>query len=267
MTSTPFEAKAVQNITFELGAHESVGIIGPTGSGKSTLGQALAGLMPLDSGSLHINDRQVPDELVVSKAYEYVSFLFQKPEKQIFEATVYDEVAFGCKNLGWSNEKTEKAVRRSFELTGLDFDKYKARSPFNLSGGEMRRVGIASVIALDSAALIMDEPTAGLDPHGKRLVIDFLISLKARKKALVLISHDMDEVLKVCERVIVLDEGRVALDCPTKDLQKHLSKLNELGMYLPEDYTLGQRLKQSGYNAQTFESEDIIKAVEERLSG
>ncbi len=267
MRSTPFETEALKNVSLEVRGSEAIGIIGPTGSGKSTLGQAMAGLMPLDSGSLHINNMAVPDELRVSKAYQYVSFLFQKPEKQLFEATVYDEVAFGCKNLGWPKDKIAHSVKNALESVGLDFEEFRNRSPFNLSGGEMRRVGIASVIALGSPALIMDEPTAGLDPQGKRLMINFLKNLKSENRALVLISHDLDEVLNVCDRIIVLNKGQVAVACETKDILSHLAELDELGLYMPENYTLGQKLNEWGYEIASFEREDILKAVEARLSG
>jgi len=195
MPKTPFETKALDNVSFNLKEGETVGIVGPAGSGKSTLGQVLSGLLSPDEGSLEINRR--------------VTFLFQKPEKQMFESDIFSEVAFGPRNLGFSEEQVEALVMRALTTVGLEFERYKDRSPFNLSGGEMRRVAIASVLALDSAAFIMDEPTAGLDPHGKRLVIDFLKGLKDQGKSLVLISHDTGQVQEVCERLVKLNKGRI----------------------------------------------------------
>jgi len=195
MPKTLFETKALDDVSFSLEEGEAAGIVGPAGSGKSTLGQVLAGLLPVDEGSLFINGR--------------VTFLFQKPEKQMFEADIFSEVAFGARNLGLSEERVKELVKWALASVGLDFEHYKDRSPFNLSGGEMRRVAIASVLAMDSDAFIMDEPTAGLDPHGKRLVINFLKGLKKQGKSLVLISHDSGGILEVCERLVKLDKGRI----------------------------------------------------------
>jgi energy-coupling factor transport system ATP-binding protein len=253
MSQTPFEAVALKDASFDLAQGEAVGLVGQVGSGKSTLGQVLSGLLTPDSGELLVKGK--------------VSFLFQKPEKQLFEANVFDEVAFGPRNLRLGEKEVRQSVVSALSVVGLDFDIYKGRSPFELSGGEMRLVAIASVLALRSPALIMDEPTAGLDFFGKRRVLDFLKELKNEKKSIVLISHDLEEVLDVCDRVVVLDKGQVVLKADVGSIAEHVDFLNELGLFLPEEHTLAIKLKKCGYPVEGFDRESIKKAIEARLSG
>lgn len=265
MGGTAFEANAVNNISFSLGLGDCVGIIGPTGSGKSTLGQVLAGLLKPDSGTLTIDGRKVPEELRASQVYRDVGFLFQKPEKQMFENTVYEEVAFGPKNLGLPESEIESAVKNALNIVGLDFGQYRGRSPFNLSGGEMRRVGIASVLALQSKAFILDEPTAGLDVRGKSLVIDYLKQVKASGKSIVLISHDLAEVLELCERIIVLNKGAVVLTIEIEQILQKVDYLAKLGLILPEEYMLAKRLQECGYKVDGFSRQQIIEAIGRKI--
>lgn len=266
LPNTPFEARALDDITFGFEAEEAVGIAGPIGSGKSTLGQVMAALLRPDSGSLVIDGKDVGIDILPSQVYRYVNFLFQKPEKQLFEANVYDEVAFGPRNLGLEKDVVEKAVKRALGIVGLDFDIYKNRSPFNLSGGEMRRVGIASVLAIEAPALVMDEPTAGLDAQGCRNIITYLKDIRRQKRSLVLISHDLGEILQVCDRLIVLDKGRIVLSTTTKNVYNHLALLDKLGLYLPDNYLLANKLKICGYRVAEVSKEAVENAIEEKLT-
>ncbi len=256
LKNTDFEVKAIDEVNFELKENEAVGVIGPVGSGKSTFGQALTGLLPLNLGSLtptkHIN--------------RYCSYLFQKPEKQLFEDNVYNEIAFGPRNLGFSKDEVDLAVRDSMALVGLDFEKYASRSPFNMSGGEMRRVGIAATLSMGSKALVLDEPTAGLDANGKHLVLDLLKEMK-QERSIVLISHDIEEVLKICERIVVFNKGKIVLDINAGEILKHVDFLSNLGLLLPEEYVLANDLKNCGYNIKGYEHDEILAAIKEKVSG
>lgn len=265
LPNTPFEAIALDEVSFGLKTEEAVGVVGPIGSGKSTLGQVMAGILKADSGDLVIDDKRVGEDISASQVFRFVSYLFQKPEKQLFEANVYNEVAFGPKNLGLDKDLTEKTVRQAMSIVGLDFDTYKDRSPFNLSGGEMRRAGIASVLAIDAPALILDEPTAGLDAFGRRQIIDYLKNIKNQKKSIVLISHDLGEILQVCDRLIVLDKGQIVLSTATKDVDLHLTLLDKLGLYLPDDYILISKLRACGYKIDNNDKAGVEKAIGEKL--
>jgi len=267
MEGTPFEAVAIEDVSFELRKGEAIGIIGPTGSGKSSLGQVLTALIKPDSGTLTIDDKKVGAELQTGNVYKHVSFLFQKPEAQLFEANVFDEVAFGPRNLGLTEAKVEDSVKEALAIVDLDFKAYSRRSPFNLSGGEMRRVGIASVLALKSKAFVMDEPTAGLDAQSRRRIISFLKSLKGKDTSLVLISHDIDEVLEVCDSLIVLNEGRIVLKTAVKDVLKHASFMKGLGLNLPENYALASKLIDCGWAIKSLTKDSLMQALEKRMSG
>lgn len=267
LPKTPFEARALDDVSFSLEAEEAVGVAGPIGSGKSSLGQVMAALLEADSGSLVIGGKKVGRDILPSQVFKYVSFLFQKPEKQLFEANVYDEIAFGPRNLGLTKDLVDKAVKAALRIVGLDFDVYKNRSPFNLSGGEMRRVAIASVLAIGAPALIMDEPTAGLDAQGRRKIINFLKDIKRQKRSLVLISHDLEEILQVCDRLVVLDRGRIVLSSAVDEIYSHVMLLNKLGFYLPDNYLLATKLKECGYKIDGMSKEAVEKGIEEKLHG
>lgn len=256
LKNTDFEVKAIDQITFELKENETIGVIGPVGSGKSTFGQALTGLLPLDSGSL------TPSGGV----HRYCSYLFQKPEKQLFEDSVYNEIAFGPRNLGFSKDEVDRLVKDSLAIVGLDFEKYAGRSPFSMSGGEMRRVGIAATLSLGLKALVLDEPAAGLDANGRQLVLDFLKKIKG-KRSVVLISHDLEEVLKVCERFVVINKGKIVLDVNVSEILNHIEFLSNLGLLLPDEYLLADDLKNCGYSVKGYDSADILAAIEEKISG
>lgn len=250
MARTPFEKQAIKNINLEIKKGEFVAIIGHTGSGKSTLVQHLNGLLKPTNGSITI------DEIVLGKkdeksklARKKVGMVFQYPEHQLFEETVYNDIAFGPRNMGIVEDEVEKRVRSAMEFVNLDFDTYKDRSPFQLSGGQMRRVAIAGVIALEPEYLVLDEPTAGLDPFNRDAILDKIKELHDKAKiGIVLVSHSMDDVAKLADRIIVMQHGSVIMDNNPMVIFQEDDKLTEIGLDLPQIVKLIKTLQQQGIN-------------------
>ncbi|MBM3450060.1 MAG: energy-coupling factor transporter ATPase [Armatimonadetes bacterium] len=261
---TPLESVAVQGVSLRIGRGEFVGIVGPTGSGKSTLVQHFNGLLRPTSGRVIVAgeslDRRGAD---VRKVRRTVGLLFQYPEHQLFEETVARDVAFGPRNLGLDEEDVEERVTWALRLVGLDPERFGPRSPFSLSGGEMRRVAIAGVLAMKPAVLVLDEPTAGLDPVGRREILDRVQSLRAEQKiTIVLVAHSMDDVARLCERIVVLHQGRVALDAPTRAAFSAADRLREIGLDVPRVSDLLWRLRAGGLPVRT-DRLTVAEAVDE----
>lgn len=212
---SPFEKKALDDVSFTISDGEFVGIVGCTGSGKSTLVQHLNALIRLTDGKIVVDDvdltKRKPD---LQKLRKKIGMLFQYPEYQLFAETVLDDVKFGPKNFGMKDEEATEAAKRAIELVGLNFDEIKNRSPIEISGGQKRRVAVAGVLAYAPDFLILDEPTAGLDPLGKRDMLDLLASLRSSGavKTIITVSHNMDEIAEYADRVIALDQGKVIAD-------------------------------------------------------
>ncbi len=205
---------ALKDINLSISEQEFIGLIGHTGSGKSTLVQLLNGLIEPTSGTVLYNNEDIfSDKKKLKFIRQKVGLVFQYPEHQLFEESIYEDVAFGPKNLGLKKEEIKSRVKESLELVGLDYKKFKDRSPFNLSGGQQRRVAIAGVLALKPEILILDEPSAGLDPNGRNNLLELLKYLHQDINiTIILISHRMEEIAKLATRVIVMDEGRIVLD-------------------------------------------------------
>lgn len=205
---------ALKDINLSISEQEFIGLIGHTGSGKSTLVQLLNGLIEPTSGTVLYNNEDIfSDKKRLKFIRQKVGLVFQYPEHQLFEESIYEDVAFGPKNLGLKKEEIKNRVKESLELVGLDYEKFKDRSPFNLSGGQQRRVAIAGVLALKPEILILDEPSAGLDPNGRNNLLELLKYLHQDINiTIILISHRMEEIAKLATRVIVMDEGRIVLD-------------------------------------------------------
>ncbi len=248
---SPFEKKALDDVSFTISDGEFVGIVGCTGSGKSTLVQHLNALIRLTDGKIVVDDvdltKRKPD---LQKLRKKIGMLFQYPEYQLFAETVLDDVKFGPKNFGMKDEEATEAAKRAIELVGLNFDEIKDRSPIEISGGQKRRVAVAGVLAYAPDFLILDEPTAGLDPLGKRDMLDLLASLRSSGavKTIITVSHNMDEIAEYADRVIALDQGKVIADgspeeffyssvCPPALTPPHAvsitKKLAENGIVLP----------------------------------
>lgn len=249
---TPFEKKALIDINLVINEGEFVGIIGHTGSGKSTFIQHLNGLILPQEGTVKIFDvdlsvkKPKPD---LRKLRGDVGMVFQYPEYQLFDETVAKDVAFGPKNLKLPKEEIDIRVKEAIEMVGLDYDDIKDRAPFDLSGGQKRRVAIAGVIAMRPKALILDEPTAGLDPRGKEQILSLITHLKEHcTPTIIVISHDVDEITRFADRIIVFNEAKIEYDMPMKELFTNEKSLQEIGLDIPKAIKINNELKRRGIN-------------------
>lgn len=249
---TPFEKKALIDINLVINEGEFVGIIGHTGSGKSTFIQHLNGLIMPQEGTVKIFDvnlsvkKPKPD---LRKLRGDVGMVFQYPEYQLFDETVARDVAFGPKNLKLPKEEVDIRVKEAIEMVGLNYDDIKDRAPFDLSGGQKRRVAIAGVIAMRPKALILDEPTAGLDPRGKEQILSLITHLKEHcTPTIIVISHDVDEITRFADRIIVFNEAKIEYDMPMKELFTNEKSLQEIGLDIPKAIKINNELKKRGIN-------------------
>lgn len=261
--NTPFESHALKDINLEIGEHEFIGLIGHTGSGKSTLVQTLNALILPSQGSVDVDGM-----LTTSKAKDLkglrqkVGLVFQYPEYQLFEETIALDIAFGPKNLGLNQEEIDKRVKDSMELVGLDYESMKDQSPFDLSGGQKRRVAIASVLAMKPKYLILDEPTAGLDPQGRDSILSEIKNLynSDDKITIIIVSHSMEDIAKLAKRVIVMHQGQVFADDHPRKVYARDEELESIGLDVPQITKATRLLKEKGYNF-----DDTIITVEEAL--
>lgn len=234
--NTPFEQKALDGVNVEIGKGEFIGLIGHTGSGKSTLVQHLNGLMKPTSGNIIIDGEDITGKDVNLRLIrQKVGLVFQYPEHQLFEETIYKDIAFGPKNLGLDEDEIEERVKDSMELVGLDYESLKDRSPFELSGGQKRRVAIAGVVAMKPQILILDEPTAGLDPKGRDEILGEIQKLYIKNKiTIILVSHSMEDIAKLVDRILVMHKGRIAMDDTTIEVFKRADELKSMGLGVPQ---------------------------------
>lgn len=247
---TPYEKLALDNISLSIKEGEFVGIIGHTGSGKSTFIQHINGLIKPQDGSVKVFDidltvkKPKPD---LRKLRQTVGMVFQYPEYQLFADTVEKDVAYGPKNLKLADEVVAKRVKEAIELVGLNYELIKDRSPFDLSGGQKRRVAIAGVLAMRPKVLILDEPTAGLDPQGKEEILNLITKIKESYcSTIVVISHDIDEITQYAQRLVVFSDAKVKFDIPMTELFKHEAELLEIGLEIPTVIILKNMLKNQG---------------------
>lgn len=249
MKGTPYERIALHNINLEIQQGEFLGIIGHTGSGKSTLVQHLNGLLQPATGQVLVNDIPLHQKGEASRqAKRKIGMVFQYPEHQLFEETIYRDIAFGPRNLGLAEAEIDRRVRRAMDFVGLDFEQYAERSPFQLSGGQMRRVAIAGVIAMEPEYLILDEPSAGLDPRGRDEILGEIKALYEQTGiTVVLVSHQMEEIASLAKRLIVLQQGQIILDGEPKEIFQHQrERLQDAGVDVPPVTALLQTLKRQG---------------------
>ncbi len=247
LRGTPMQAEALRGVTLRISAGEIVGIIGPTGSGKSTLIQHFNGLLRPTSGAVRIagEDLWAP-RTDRRRARQRVGLVFQFPEYQLFEDTVRHDVAYGPQNLGLPQAEIEERVDEALRAAGLDPRRFGDRSPFALSGGEMRRAALAGVLAMRPEVLVLDEPTAGLDPRGKEELLDRVTALHRRGLTIVLVTHSMDEVARLARRVVVLDAGRVMGDGLPREIFAREDDLRRIGLDLPQAARLVRLLRRRG---------------------
>ena len=248
---SPYEKKALNNINLTINEGDFLGIIGHTGSGKSTFIQHINGLIKVQEGEIQVFDVKLtnakkpkPD---LRALRNNVGMVFQYPEYQLFEDTVFKDVAFGPKNQGLSTEEIAQRVEEAINLVGLDYETIKDRAPFELSGGQKRRVAIAGIIAMKPKVLILDEPTAGLDPYGKEQILALISHLKEKSSStIIVISHDIDEITRFATRLIVFNDGEIAFDIPMKELFQHREELVKMGLDIPLAVQIANSLRENG---------------------
>lgn len=256
---TAFEQQALKNINFEIKDGEFVGLIGHTGSGKSTLIQHLNGLIRATGGDILYHGVSIySDGYRMKELRSKVGLVFQYPEHQLFEADVFSDVCFGPKNLGFSKEEVEKRARHALSLVGMDESFYE-QSPFELSGGQKRRAAIAGVLAMRPEVMILDEPTAGLDPQGRDEILDQIERLNRQYGlTILLVSHSMEDVAKYVDRIMVMNRGELVFDDSPKKVFKHLQELEAMGLAAPQVTYVAQELREQGIPV-----EGTITTVEE----
>lgn len=245
----PHESVAVQDVSFSIEDGQIAGIIGHTGSGKSTLVQHLNGLIKPKTGSIYIEGENICDgKTVMREIRKKVGLVFQYPEYQLFEETVFKDVAFGPKNIGLADEDLEDRVREAIELVGLDYEQIKDKSPFDLSGGQKRRVAIAGVIAMKPKVLILDEPTAGLDPKAHRDVLDMIIRVHEHENNItIMVSHNMEDIASMCDKVIVMDRAHAVMEGTPEEVFARRTELRQMGLAAPPVTELIDMLNDRGF--------------------
>ena len=267
---TPFEHKALDNVSFSVERGEFIGIIGHTGSGKSTLMQHMNGLLKPDGGEILLDGVNIwSDKKVTRQARFRVGLVFQYPEYQLFEETVYKDIAFGPKNMGLSKEEIDRRVREAASLVGLKEEQLLV-SPFDLSGGQKRRVAIAGVIAMEPEILILDEPTAGLDPSGREEILLNIENYRIAKNAtIMMVSHSMNDVARLTDRLIVMNKAKKAMDgTPTEIFTyQHTQELVDMGLDIPELTKVFLRLKQMGLDVPVVYTMEQAVAALSKLKG
>ena len=249
---TAFEKRALDNVSLELPDGQFLGIIGHTGSGKSTLIQHLNGILKGTSGAIFFNGENIYQEgYDMRRLRGEVGVVFQYPEHQLFEIDVFTDVCFGPKNQGLSKEETEERARGALNQVGLS-EKYYKKSPFELSGGQKRRAAIAGILAMHPSVLILDEPTAGLDPKGRDEILDQIAELhRIRGITVVLVSHSMEDVARYVDRIIVMNKGKVRFDGPPREVFQHYKELESIGLAAPQVTYIVKDLEKRGWNLDT----------------
>ena len=268
---TIFEQYALKDVNLTIHDGEFIGLIGHTGSGKSTLTQHLNGLLKATSGDILYNGESIYREgYSMKELRSHVGLVFQYPEHQLFEVDVFSDVCFGPKNLGLSKEEVEERAKKALTQVGLDESYYK-KSPFELSGGQKRRVAIAGILAMHPQVLILDEPTAGLDPKGRDEILDQVALLqKERKITVILVSHSMEDVARYVDRIIVVNDGKILFDDTPKQVFQHYKELESVGLAAPQVTYVVKALKEKGWDIDTTATtveeakEAILLAIKKR---
>ena len=266
MQGGPYETKALDDVSLTIHDGEFVGLIGHTGSGKSTLVQHLNGLILPTSGQITVDGMDLADKNTDKRAIRRrVGLVFEYPENQLFEETVAKDIAFGPKNLGLDEAEIDRRVRTAMRRVALDYDKLSQRSVFELSGGQMRRVAIAGVLAMEPQTLVLDEPCAGLDPKGREEILGLISDLHRESGAtIVMVSHSMDDVAALAERVIVMNHGKVAMDGAPREVFSRGEELRAIGLDVPQAVELAQKLREKGFDVPEgiYKIEEVRAAVE-----
>lgn len=244
----PHESKAIDDVSFDIDDGQFVGLIGHTGSGKSTLVQHLNGLLKPKSGSIFIGGKDITESGVTLRDIRRkVGLVFQYPEYQLFEETVERDISFGLVYLGLEKEEIEKRVMEAMLFVGLDFEEFRARSPFELSGGQKRRVAIAGVLAMKPEVLILDEPTAGLDLNAHSAILEMIEQIhEAENNIIILISHNMNDIAAMAEKILVMEKGSLIMEGTPREIFSHRDELNGMGLAVPDITEIMNRLNEKG---------------------
>ena len=270
MSGGPYETHALRDVSLTIEDGEFIGLIGHTGSGKSTLVQHLNGLLKPTSGKILVDGLDLADKATDKRAIRRrVGLVFQYPENQLFEETVEKDIAFGPKNLGLDEQEIARRVREAMRKVALDYDRLHERSVFELSGGQMRRVAIAGVLAMEPTTLILDEPCAGLDPRGREEILTLIRNLHEEAgTTIVMVSHSMDDVASLAERVIVMNHGEVFMDGAPREVFSRGEELRGIGLDVPQAVQLAGKLRERGFAIpEGIYREEEIKAAVETLLG
>ena len=269
---TPFEHKAIDNVSFDIKRGLVTGIIGHTGSGKSTLAQMMNGLIKNSSGNIYFEDNNIWGDRKKKKDYSLryrVGLVFQYPEYQLFDETVEKDISFGPKHLNLSNEEIQTRVTESMAFVGLD-DSIRNVSPFDLSGGQKRRVAIAGIIAMKPDVLILDEPASGLDPKGKKDIFDHIIDYKEKTNStIIIISHSMEDMALLCDELIVLNHSHICMQGSVNEVFSHSEELVNIGLTVPQSTKVLMELKKLGYdvNPSFYTPNDVASEIIRLLKG
>lgn len=251
---TPFETAAIENINFSADKSEIIGIIGHTGSGKSTLIQHFNGLLEPTSGKIFVNSNDIwskENRKQIRNVRFAVGLCFQYPEYQIFEETIFKEIAYGPTQMGLADDEIKKRVYESMDFVGISRE-LESKSPFDLSGGQKRRVAIASIIAMKPQVLILDEPCAGLDPKGRRVILNLVRDYQRKEgNTVIFVSHSMEDVAAVADRVLVLNKGKIAMDGSVNAVYSRGKELKKIGLNVPEVTDIFLRLHDLGIDCKT----------------
>lgn len=269
MTGGPYETKALSDVNLTIHDGEFIGLIGHTGSGKSTLVQHLNGLIMPTSGRVLVDGMDLADKGTDRRAVrQRVGLVFQYPENQLFEETVEKDIAFGPKNLGLDDAEIDRRVRDAMRRVALDYDRLHERSVFELSGGQMRRVAIAGVLAMEPQVLVLDEPCAGLDPRGREEILGLIKKLHEEAgTTIVMVSHSMDDVASLAERVIVMNHGELVMDGAPRDVFACGEELRGMGLDVPQAVQLADKLRERGFDIpEGIYCIEEIKAEIERIA-
>ena len=265
MPGTPFEKKALDGVSFTINDGEFVGLIGHTGSGKSTLIMHLNGLLKPTSGAILVDGLNLADKNVnLREVRKRVGLVFQYPEYQLFEETVIGDVMFGPKNLGLDETECRARAEEALKLVGLPDESIWDKSPFELSGGQKRRVAIAGVLAMKPGTLILDEPTAGLDPRGRDEIMGLMKDIHARGTTLIMVSHSMTDVSRLCGRILVMNHARLMLDGTPAEVFEDADRIREAGLNLPPCAELARRLREAGFDGiprEAYTEEALSSAI------
>ena len=266
---TPFEHAALKDVSFSVERGEFIGVIGHTGSGKSTLMQHLNGLLKPTSGSILLDGKDIWSDKALTRQSRFrVGLVFQYPEYQLFEETVYKDIAFGPKNMGLKGDEIDRRVREAAALVGITEAQLQV-SPFDLSGGQKRRVAIAGVIAMEPEILILDEPTAGLDPEGREDILSNIDAYRMAKNAtIMMVSHSMTDVARLTDRLLVMNDAHLAMDGTPAEVFTHAQELLDMGLDIPDITRVFLKLQQMGLDVpQVYTVEQAVKVLSELRGG